>query len=405
MYSNFLEFKNQYGNSIEKAIYNNMTLTGFVQRLLTKRCASFIGVNDKYLLLTGERGASGFVDIGTYKQKPALILENCLSYDEIKLSALLSVSSYTDFINNGYRQNCGLVETDKKKIENEGIIIGMIGARLNRREFMEFQDIVLAEKQNVASNGYGPNPESFDDDEIEKKFQYRSLWNKFYEEQSLLFKSVKKDNVRFGNSKNSKDIFDSLLMKKRYTISFDTLLLETESRAAKEGKQAYLHVVGIGLGVWKVCDQQEKIFMDVFEQRIKYLLPKLKHISFIDFSWFKLDKSGEIENGNKIKSSDHPDGGIKIIVSKRSPADKLNKNNLLLVVSYAWDGNALPGNEYWMNMLKSTSDSATACSTLITELHNPHINRTMVSGSNLHIVTEKGVLHISEYAKNCLKSV
>lgn len=405
LYSNFLEYKLKYGNSIEKEIYNNMTLTGFVHRLLTKRSSSFIGANDKYLLLSGERGVSGFAEIGTYKQNYPLILENCLCYDEIKLSALLSVSSYTDFINNGNRQNCGVVEKDKTKIETDGIIIGMIGARLTRREFMEFQDIVLAEKQNVASKGYGPFPKSFENYDMEKIYNYRNLWNTFYEEPSLLFKSVKKDNIRFGSSKNSKDIFDSLLMKKRYTISFDTLLIESEARAAKEGKQAYLHVVGIGLGVWKICEQQEKIFFDVFEQRIKYLLPHLKHISFIDFSWFKLENSGEIKNGNKIKSSDHPNGGIKIIVSERAPADKLTKTNLLLIVSYAWDGNALPGNEFWMNMLKSTGDSSTACSTLITELHNPHINKTMVSGSNLHIATNNGVLHISEYAQNFLKSI
>ena len=50
-------------------------------------------------------------------------------------------------------------------------------------------------------------------------------------------------------------------------------------------------------------------------------------------------------------------------------------------------------------MLKSTGDSSTACSTLITELHNPHINKTMVSGANLHIATNNGVFHIGDYVK------
>lgn len=78
-----------------------------------------------------------------------------------------------------------------------------------------------------------------------------------------------------------------------------------------------------------------------------------------------------------------------------------NMENTLLVVSYAWDGNALPGNEFWMGMLKSTGDSSTACSTLITELHNVHINQTMVNGDNLHIASEKhGVVHISDYVKS-----
>lgn len=77
---------------------------------------------------------------------------------------------------------------------------------------------------------------------------------------------------------------------------------------------------------------------------------------------------------------------------------------MLLIVSYAWDGNALPGNEFWMKMLKSTGDSSTACSTLVTELHNPHINTELVNGANLHIASEKyGVLHIADYVKNILE--
>ena len=55
-------------------------------------------------------------------------------------------------------------------------------------------------------------------------------------------------------------------------------------------------------------------------------------------------------------------------------------------------------------MLKSTGDSSTACSTLITEIHNPHINSQMVNGANLHIASEiHGIVHISEYVRRILK--
>lgn len=36
-------------------------------------------------------------------------------------------------------------------------------------------------------------------------------------------------------------------MKKRFVISIDTLLLESQSRAKEMNKMAYVHVVGIGL--------------------------------------------------------------------------------------------------------------------------------------------------------------
>lgn len=69
-------------------------------------------------------------------------------------------------------------------------------------------------------------------------------------------------------------------------------------------------------------------------------------------------------------------------------------------MSYAWDGNALPGNEFWMGSLSASGDPAAACSSLISELHNPHINMPMVSGRNLHIISPHfGLLHIASYAQ------
>jgi len=81
------------GNSKEKPIYRPLSLCGFVQRLLEKRCASFFARNDKFLLLSGETGASGFESVGTPEEKAPLVLADVLSYDDIKLSALLSACS------------------------------------------------------------------------------------------------------------------------------------------------------------------------------------------------------------------------------------------------------------------------------------------------------------------------
>ncbi|KAJ8955906.1 hypothetical protein NQ318_005454 [Aromia moschata] len=71
-------------------------------------------------------------------------------------------------------------------------------------------------------------------------------------------------------------------------------------------------------------------------------------------------------------------------------------NGKLLVVSYAWDGNALPGNEYWSGKLGSSGDSAAASSTQITELHNPHIN-PLVCGNNLRVITAEEIVTFEKY--------
>ncbi|KAH8289856.1 hypothetical protein KR054_012016 [Drosophila jambulina] len=404
LYLQYLEHKCRWGNSVEKPIYQPLSLCGFVQRLLEKRCASFFGRNDKYLLLSGERGASGFESIGTPEEQAPLVLADVLSYDDIKLSALLSVSSHTEFINEGERTNCGRVSKGSRSLEPTGVIIGMIGARLSRRNLMEFQDIVIARTQNTKEKGYGL---ALDAPSTTRNEDYRRLWRNFYDSRDLLHGQAKIDNQRFGKSGNKLDVFDNLVMKRRYAISFDLLLLEAQARAQRVNKSAYVHVVGFGLGVWKVAPQQERIFLETFEQRMRTLGKRLSHVGIVHFSWFSINECGGLRDGNLVKIEGHPDNGIRVLISKRNPAEKLafpELEDMLLVVSYAWDGNALPGNEFWMKMLKSTGDSSTACHTLVAELHNPHINTDFCNGQNLHIASpEHGIIHIAEYANRVLR--
>uniref|UniRef100_A0A6P4EE63 Uncharacterized protein LOC108039183 n=1 Tax=Drosophila rhopaloa TaxID=1041015 RepID=A0A6P4EE63_DRORH len=405
LYLQYLEHKCHWGNSIEKPIYRPLSLCGFVQRLLDKRCASFFARNDKYLLLSGETGASGFESVGSREEKAPLVLAKVLSYDDIKLSALLSVSSYTEFVNEGERTNCGRVDRDTKTLQQSGIIVGMIGARLSRRNLMEFQDIVIARQQNTREKGYGL---ALDEPASTRDEDYRRMWRGFYATRDLIHGEASIDNRRFGPSRNKQDVFDNLVMKRRYAVSFDMLLLEAQARAQTVNRLAYIHVVGFGLGVWKAAAQQERIFLETFEQRMRTLGNRLSHVGLVHFSWFSITDCGGLRNGSLVEIPGHPKDGIRVLISKRNPARKLTDPEhaeMLLVVSYAWDGNALPGNEFWMKMLKSTGDSSTACSTLVAELHNPYINTVFCNGSNLHIASpQHGVLHIAEYAKRVIRS-
>lgn len=68
------------------------------------------------------------------------------------------------------------------------------------------------------------------------------------------------------------------------------------------------------------------------------------------------------------------------------------------MVSWAWDGNALPGNEFWIGCLGNSGDSSTASSSQITELHNPFINK-MVCVENLMVATSTGVIPYKKYVE------
>ncbi|XP_018564454.1 uncharacterized protein LOC108905878 [Anoplophora glabripennis] len=394
LYCKFILYKRHHGSAVEKSLYKKMTLMEFINRLLKKRAVMFMGKDDKYLLLSGEKGSKGWENIGTDKEQPPLLLQNCISYDEIKLAVFLSVSSYTYFVNIGDRKNMAKYATDRKDIEDEGIIVGMIGPRLKKVNVMEFQEMVVNERQNTTKNGYGTKISS----------SVHKLFSNFYEEPCRDYsevlnykKTLPKNEERYVELK-TKSIFDNHLYHKRLAISIDTLLMEANYRAAEKETSAYIYVVGLGLGVWKISDHQEKVYMDAFAKRISLLGKNLSSVSDICFSYINQETCGSYKNGEIFPVKDHPKSGIKIHIIKGKPHAKLLNADAgkLLVVSYAWDGNALPGNEYWSGKLGSSGDSAAASSTQITEIHNPHIN-PLVEANNLRVITKDGVVTFKKY--------
>lgn len=120
LYCKFIIFKKEYGTEIEKIFYKDMTLKEFIERLLNKRAVSFVGSYDRYMLLSTTIGQGNWESIGTNEEKSPLVLEECLSYDEIKCSAFLNVSSYTFFVNKGDRYNDGKFSEDRSEIEGKG---------------------------------------------------------------------------------------------------------------------------------------------------------------------------------------------------------------------------------------------------------------------------------------------
>ncbi|XP_023019715.2 ADP-ribosylarginine hydrolase CG2909 isoform X1 [Leptinotarsa decemlineata] len=388
LYCKFILFKRKYGTTKEKSLFKDMTLKNFINRLLVKRAVNFMGPTDKFLLLNKQSGAKNWELIGTDKESPPLIIEQCISYDEIKLAVFLSVSSYTYCLNKGDRKNFAKRADNRDNIADEGVIIGVIGPRLKKKEVMEYQEIVASKKQNTKQNGYGTNVNT----------SVHKLFSEFYEEACLDYEETLKlknrDNVRYTVLGDG-SIFDNNYYYKRLTISIDTLLVEANHRARAVGKTAFIHVVGLGLGVWRISPHQEKEFMEAFAKRIVALGQKLHSVSDICFSYINQEKCGCYKHGDIFNIGGHPLRGVKIHISKRNPHEKVSQEKLL-VVSYAWDGNALPGNEYWIGKLGSSGDSAAASSTQIAEIHNPHIN-PLVCADELRIIKDGQVVTFEEY--------
>lgn len=119
LFCKFILFKRKYGSPVEKRMYENMSLKQFIERLLMKRAVCFFGANDKYMLINGITGSGGWQTIGKTGENAPLILQDCLSYDEIKCSVFLNASSYTYFVNRGDRKNMSKFCEDRSDIEGK----------------------------------------------------------------------------------------------------------------------------------------------------------------------------------------------------------------------------------------------------------------------------------------------
>jgi hypothetical protein len=351
----FLVYKRQHGTTIEKHLYASMDRDTFIARLLTKRPLMFMTAGDYYLLRDGTtHGHGGFEAIGRTTQKAPLLLTDYISYDEMQIAALIGVSVPTYFINDGNRTNGGK-KAKANSYEQKGIYVGLVGARFERPGLMEWQHIIVTPSSSINNS-------------------LLSLWSKIYGLSIATFEQAKNDTSgRFIPLAEEGGYFDSAIYKERMKLVIEPFLRDAQARALKANKKVYLHMVGLGLGVWQKIPQQAPLMLEVFADLITSL--DLSKIADINFSWFPANAQscGGIADKKVFKTEYN---AIKIHFSKRNPADKLRGRDAgkLLVACYAWDGNSYPGNEYWDGALSASGDPAAACCSSIPELQNPEIN-------------------------------
>lgn len=69
----WLKYKRQYGSNAEMAVYKDMGLCEFIQRLLDKRAVAFFGSDDRYKLISNKCGVDGWDNVGKDNEKEPLV--------------------------------------------------------------------------------------------------------------------------------------------------------------------------------------------------------------------------------------------------------------------------------------------------------------------------------------------
>eukprot|EP00051_Salpingoeca_urceolata_P008581 m.107146 g.107146 ORF g.107146 m.107146 type:complete len:204 (+) comp15832_c0_seq5:63-674(+) len=151
--------------------------------------------------------------------------------------------------------------------------------------------------------------------------------------------------------------------------------------ATLQNKQAWLRIVGIGLGQWAIdATLQSRILLEVYWEVINRT--RLAAVSDVEFCWFPDEGKGSVFDagsdtcGAPAELSFTCGNTVRVHFGKTDTASPLPPHaaGKLLVAQYAWDGNAYPGNEYWGDDLDASGDPAAACCSTIGELHNGDVN-------------------------------
>ena len=222
------------GTPIEKQIYKGMSALDLVTRLLTKKCASYYGQKENYLLISGERGQGDFSKVGTKDERYPLTMENCLTRDEIKLSGFLLISSKV---------------TKVIKDRSYGsVAIGIPFPCLNREGLFDHEDLVINRRQNTKENGYGlESRHPITDPDILAKRRHKKVWSNHYQETAIEFSTMnrksriaKREEMRRFLKLSNGNFIDLSKVISRLSVIVIGILAEANKRAKDEDKMAYV---------------------------------------------------------------------------------------------------------------------------------------------------------------------
>lgn len=370
----FLIYFINYGTDIEKKFFTDFVnnnkrdiIRSYISRLFSKRPLVFVGENDRWKLKSGEYG-NDWKTVGKDNQKEPLIIDNYLTYNELELSALLSISIKTPFINNGNRFNNG-IPSNKNDYEKEGIYIGQVGPRFEVPGYMEWKHMVITPEQNTKKNGYGRCYGVTKEKEYLKMFEdfYQTTFPSFHELTELKNQEQLMENYYYIPELNY--FFNVKVYKQRIRYTISLFLQDAIFRAKKENKKAYCYIVGLGLGVWKLFDKQTEYYISAILSLLKNKTIK-KYISKIYIFTFESRKYYTLFNEDQNIEEGFVEFGT------RNPCEKVSSNELL-VANWAFDSNSYIGNEYWDGNYNASGDPAAASCSFISYIGCPELNKNL----------------------------
>tara|TARA_R110002110_G_scaffold415609_1_gene651418 strand:+ start:219 stop:1724 length:1506 start_codon:yes stop_codon:yes gene_type:complete len=390
----FLTYKKRHGSQIEKDLYKNILLDEFISRLLIKRPFVFMGESDYYQLQDGQTGMGHFDSIGQPQEEAPFILKDYLSYDEMQIAALITVATPSFFVNKGHKTNKG-IPGEPDSFEKQGLIVGTVGTRFERPNLNEYAHILITREQNTFENGYGKHANK----QQKEKHRYFAQYYHQGEFDDYYFPSYEEAEADTENkyiALNNDVYINAAVYKRRIRAVIEPFLVSANEFGQKNDRHVFVEASRIGLGVWAIdATKQAPLQLEVYAEILSEV--PLPAITDINFGRFKNNSEVIWQGLLKAYSFEVCGNNINIHHIERSPLEKLPlpHHDKVLVTNYAWDGNAFPGNEYWLGKryFAASSDPAAACCTQICELQNPLINPN-ICGANTTVTLQGRMIPI-----------
>ncbi|KAI9187905.1 hypothetical protein H9P43_002296 [Blastocladiella emersonii ATCC 22665] len=347
----FLARKHASGTRRERELYRDMDWEALAKRCIACRPLAFYTASDFTVLRTGEE-LGGVHDawrrVGRDDEDPRIPLAEYLSYDEMALSALLGVSVPTRFINAGDRDNCGR-PGKPGTFAPYGIYVALVGPRFEVPGLVEHR-YLLGRDRDAPPAVHEPE------------------WRAFYDTKGAPHELAACRDGRYLSLTS---------YRKRMRATFDVLLGEACARAGAAGTPAHIRVVGLGLGVWAVLPrEQTAVYVDELLLAVAEFPAASELVAVLELTWIDRPADCRVRDGDRVAD-------VVVRFTRNPPAAPVDPDHVL-VATYAWDGNAFPGNEYWLKSLTASGDPAAACCSTIAELQNPLINTQMLDNVVVH---------------------